>query len=166
MVNKTTDKQRRGGKFQSDFYHKPVVLVGTSTANNELSKLASSFASTISDGFTIDISEAAQKGKCDAILLDLSTVDDRQASSVTDTIQQYYNQDYLVIYINVQKNQNDDVEQILIDNSDYELCNKAEDVKTVLDVTDGGVTDSDGIDSDVIDAVIVTDTDRVRVRVR
>lgn len=159
MVNKTTDKQRRGGKFQSDLYHKPVVLVGTSTDNNELSKLASSFASTISDGFTIDISEAAQKGKRDAILLDLSTVDDRQASSVTDTIQQYYSQDYLVIYINVQ-NQNDDVEQILIDNSDYELCIKAEDVKTVHDVvTDGDVTDSDVIDGDVIDAVIVTDTD-------
>ena len=59
---------------------------------------------------------------------------------MTEKIQHFYNQDYLVFYINVQnKNDNDDhgelkleleLEQIIIDNSDYELCIKPEDTDT------------------------------------
>jgi len=125
----TTNTQPRVGKFQSNVYDKPVVLIGTSTTKKELAKLASSFASSVTNGFDLD-KDLKGKTKTDVVLLDLSTLDENENEEAKDRIQQFYNQDYLVIYINVQnQNQNDNWEQLLIDNSDYELCIKPEDTE-------------------------------------
>lgn len=125
----------RVGKFQSDVYDKPVVLIGTSTVKNELTKLALSFASSVTNGFDSDKDiDIKGKSKTDVVLLDLSTINDNdndKMAQAKDRIQQFYNQDYLVIYINVQNqnnnNNDDDLEKVLIDNSDYELCIKPDD---------------------------------------
>jgi pentafunctional AROM polypeptide len=125
----------RVGKFQSDVYDKPVVLIGTSTVKNELTKLALSFASSVTNGFDSDKDiDIKGKSKTDVVLLDLSTINDNdndKMAQAKDRIQQFYNQDYLVIYINVQNqnnnNNDDDLEKLLIDNSDYELCIKPDD---------------------------------------
>ena len=131
----TTSVEPRVGKFQSDVYDKPVVLIGTSTVKNELTKLALSFASSVTNGFDSDKDiDIKGKSKTDVVLLDLSTINDNdndKMAQAKDRIQQFYNQDYLVIYINVQNqnnnNNDDDLEKLLIDNSDYELCIKPDD---------------------------------------
>lgn len=59
----------------------------------------------------------------DVVILDCKDKDDEKA--VSEKVQSFYDNDFLVVYINVQGE--NEFEQVFIDNSDFELCIKAED---------------------------------------
>lgn len=122
----STSTEKRVGKFQFDVYDKPVIIIGNSGASDELNRIAKSFATSISNGMDIDEESINAKGKSDAIIIDLAAVSDDEKSAALDKVKEFYSNDYLVVFVNVQ-GQNGDSEQTLIDNSDYELCIKAED---------------------------------------
>mmetsp|Transcript_12708 Transcript_12708/g.18475 ORF Transcript_12708/g.18475 Transcript_12708/m.18475 type:complete len:810 (+) Transcript_12708:170-2599(+) len=122
---------QRSGKFQSDVYDKPVVVLGCSSGDgNELSRLAEAFtkshgAASPLNGLECDLPTANAQGITNAVLLDFkdTTMD---ASAVADVARKYYDNDFLVIYVNVQ-NESGKLEESFIHNSDYELCIKPED---------------------------------------
>ncbi len=110
----------RVGKFQSDIYNKPVVLIGTSGKGEELSRLAASFATSVNNGFDLDVEQASLKGLSDAIILDCKgDIDEKTA---TEVVRNFYDNDFLVIYINIQGENK--LENVFIQNSDFELCIK------------------------------------------
>lgn len=115
--------ESRVGKFQSDVYDKPVVLVGTSGKGDELSRLAASFATSVNNGFDLGVKEASMKSLSDAVVLDCK--DSMDEKVVSEMVQSFYENDFLVIYINVQGGNN--FEHVFIENSDFELCVKEDD---------------------------------------
>lgn len=116
-------EESRVGKFQSDVYDKPVVLVGTSGKGDELSRLAASFATSVNNGFDLGVKEASMKSLSDAVVLDCK--DSMDEKVVSEMVQSFYENDFLVIYINVQGGNN--FEHVFIENSDFELCVKEDD---------------------------------------
>jgi len=123
----------RVGKFQSGAYDKPVVLIGSSSSRgsgkgDELSRLAASFATSVSNGFDFDLDKAASMKKTDAIVLDFQDAasSSMEEKDVTELVQKFYDNDFLVIYVNVQGQ--GQFENAWIQNSDYELCIKEEDI--------------------------------------
>ena len=121
----TRESKPRVGKFQSDVYSKPVVLVGTSGTGDELSRLAASFGSSVSNGFGLDIEAASSKSITDVVILDCE--DGMDEKVVSETVEGFYKDNFLVVYINVKGAGT--FENILLDNSDFELCIKEEDIE-------------------------------------
>lgn len=119
--------ERSIGKFQGDLYTKPIVFFGSSGNGNEIYRLATSYASSVSNGLEIKLEEALIKSKLDAIVLDVQdpTMD---IAKVEEVAKNYYDNDFLVIYVNV-KGEGVKYEDIFIENSDFEICIKEEDMK-------------------------------------
>jgi pentafunctional AROM polypeptide len=127
----TIPSNLRVGKFQSGIYDKPVVLIGRSSQDHdELSRLALSVTNNVHNGFDLDPVEIASNNnsELEVLVLDLKHVPQEKGEMAARKIKEYYLQNFLVFYINVQ-NQSGDMEPILIDNSDYELCIKKDDVE-------------------------------------
>eukprot|EP00557_Chaetoceros_sp_GSL56_P006775 CAMPEP_0176494572 /NCGR_PEP_ID=MMETSP0200_2-20121128/10180_1 /TAXON_ID=947934 /ORGANISM="Chaetoceros sp., Strain GSL56" /LENGTH=855 /DNA_ID=CAMNT_0017892363 /DNA_START=25 /DNA_END=2592 /DNA_ORIENTATION=+ len=134
----STTPTRRVGKFQSGVYDKPIVLIGRSTnGKDELSRLALSCTEDVlRNGFDLDPKEMVTSSKqkknspLEAVILDLNNLPpETDEMEVSRKIKEYYYQDFLVIYINIQNQVVGDLEQVLIDNSDYELCIKKQDIE-------------------------------------
>jgi pentafunctional AROM polypeptide len=136
------DKRRRRrvvGKFQSDVYNKPIVFVGCSGQGNEISRLASEFSIVVDGSHAAmdDILTQMNKktlGKSHGILLDFSSTENTNKS--LKMLQSLYEQDFLIIYVNVHPeashmeestvNVKKEFEHAFIQYSDYELCIKDE----------------------------------------
>jgi Shikimate 5-dehydrogenase len=142
---------RRIGKFQSGIYDKPIVLIGRSTdEHDELSRLALSVTSKIyKNGLDLDATEVASQkttSQLEALVLDLKDVPPEQEEMASNKIKEYYQKDFLVIYVNVHNQVVGDLEQLLIDHSDYELCIKKQD-------TEGNNNDEDNANNEKWDNI-------------
>lgn len=144
----SSNENKRVNKFQSDVYNKPIVFVGCSGQGNEISRLTSEFSIVLDGSHTSMehiLSQVNNKalGKTHGVQLDFTLAQqpvdkehEHETKQLLELLKSLYEQDFLVIYVNVHPEASHmeestaklkkELEHVFIQYSDYELCIKDE----------------------------------------